>query len=209
MRNSNFRLACAVALAAALLPSLAWPLEATPRGATAAAGTVEIAFSPWDDAEGALLRVIREARKEIYVQAFIFTSRTLGRALIEAKGRGVRVEVLADSEMIEKGGSSQIPLLASAGIPVALEKRYNAAHNKIILADPHTAYSAVATGSYNFTYSAKTRNAENIVIMRGNPGVARIYFDNWQRHRNDAQPYTASALRPLDAGVQRHQKPVH
>ena len=49
---------------------------------------------------------------------------------------------------------------------------------------------AVVTGSYNFTFSAQARNAENLVIMRGNAVLARRYLDNWQRHRGEAVAYS-------------------
>ena len=154
-----------------------------------AAGTVEVAFTPWDDAEGALIREIRGARHAIRVQAFLITSRTITRALIDAHHRGIDVQVLADREMAEKGEKSLIPDLHAAGIPVWLEVRYNAAHNKIVLVDPQAANPCVITGSYNFTFSAQARNAENLLILRGNAPLARAYLDNWRRHRQEAVSY--------------------
>jgi len=162
----------------------------------AAQGTVEILFSPWDDTEGAILRVLHGARRAIYVQAFLFSSRPLARALIEAHARGVAVEVLADAEQAGRAEHSQLPALAAAGIPVALETRYAAAHNKIMIVDPGEPGGTVVTGSYNFTFSARAKNAENVVILRGNGGVARAYRENWRRHRLDAEPY---------AGVMKQQ----
>lgn len=163
-------------------------LDARPGNGPVHAG-VEVRFSPWDDVEGAIIEVIRAARRTIHVQAFLFTSRPLARALVEARGRGVAIEVLADAEQAERAENSQLPLLAAADIPVALETRYAAAHNKVILVDADEAGGAVVTGSYNFTYSARAKNAENVVILRGNPGVLRAYRDNWRRHRLEAQPY--------------------
>ena len=177
---------------AALLLGLLLVLPAGPAGAREtipAAGTVELAFTPWDDAEGAILRALKDARHAIYVQAYLLTSRALAHALIEARQHGIAVEVLADREMAGKGENSQIPQLAAAGIPVWLEVRYAAAHNKILLIDPREATGTVITGSYNFTYSAQARNAENLLILRGNPRLARAYLDNWQRHRGEALPY--------------------
>ncbi len=154
-----------------------------------ATGTVEFAFTPWDDAEGAILHALKGAHHAVYVQAYLLTSRALANALIEAKQRGLVVEVLADREMTGKGENTQIPQLAAAGIPVWLETRYAAAHNKILLIDPREATNAVITGSYNFTYSAQARNAENLLILRGNPRLARAYLDNWLRHRSEAQVF--------------------
>jgi phosphatidylserine/phosphatidylglycerophosphate/cardiolipin synthase-like enzyme len=101
---------------------------------------------------------------------------------------------LADREQTARGENSRIPQLAEAGIPVALEVHYAAAHNKIILVDAADAGGAVITGSYNFTYSARLRNAENVLILRGNPPLLRAYLDNWKRHRAEAVPYAAAIL---------------
>lgn len=159
----------------------------------AAAGTVEVAFSPWEDTEGLVLRAIRSAKSEIYVQAYLFTSRKLARALIEAKQRGVAVEVLADREATLNGKHSRIPQIAEAGIPVALEFRYATAHNKVIVVDPLSAENAVVTGSYNFTYAAHAKNAENVLVLRNNPLLARTYYNNFLRHREGAIPYKAAS----------------
>jgi phosphatidylserine/phosphatidylglycerophosphate/cardiolipin synthase-like enzyme len=158
-------------------------------GATAlpATGTVEVLFTPWDDAEGAVVRALGEARKSIHVQTYLLTSRSIAKALQEAHGRGVAVEILADREMMSKGDNSLIPKLAAEGIPVWLETRYAAAHNKVLLIDAPGAHGIVITGSYNFTWSAQARNAENLLILRGNPALVRRYLDNWQRHRSDAE----------------------
>jgi phosphatidylserine/phosphatidylglycerophosphate/cardiolipin synthase-like enzyme len=96
--------------------------------------------------------------------------------------------------MVAKGENSQVSQLVAAGIPVWLEVRYAAAHNKILVADPLEEDSVVATGSYNYTYSAQARNAENLLIVRGNTSLARAYLDNWQRHRADALPFAEANL---------------
>jgi phosphatidylserine/phosphatidylglycerophosphate/cardiolipin synthase-like enzyme len=153
-----------------------------------------VAFTPWDDAEGMLLRVVAGARQSIRVQAYLLTSRSLARALTDARRRGVDVQVLADREMVAKGENSQVPQLVAAGIPVWLEVRYAAAHNKILLVDPLEEDGAVVTGSYNYTFSAQARNAENLLVIRGNTALARAYLDNWQRHRADALPFAEAGL---------------
>ncbi len=171
-----------IALALALpfsASAVAAPLPAT--------GTVEVLFTPWDDAEGAIVRALGEARKSIHMQAYLLTSRSIAKALQEAKARGVAVEILADREMLEKSDKSLLPLLREGGIPVWLETRYAAAHNKVILIDAAQADAIVITGSYNFTWSAQARNAENLLILRDNPQLVRRYLDNWRRHRDQAE----------------------
>jgi len=171
-------------LLAALLLCLTVGAGATLLPAT---GTVEVLFTPWDDAEGAIVRALGEARQSIHVQAYLLSSRSIARALQDAHARGVAVEVLADREMVIKGDKSLVPSLAAEGIPVWLETRYAIAHNKVLLIDALGAHGIVITGSYNFTWSAQARNAENLLILRDNPALARRYLENWRRHRDEAE----------------------
>jgi len=155
----------------------------------AARGTVQVAFTPWDNAEAMIAGCIRQAKQQILVQAFSFTSRVLAHALIAAKRRGVDVQVLADREQTFSGEASRIPELARAGIPVMLEVRYQSAHNKVMVIDAGSADAAVITGSYNWTYAAQYKNAENVLILRHDPDIANAYAANWSRHFADALPY--------------------
>jgi phosphatidylserine/phosphatidylglycerophosphate/cardiolipin synthase-like enzyme len=47
----------------------------------------------------------------------------------------------------------------------------------------------VITGSYNWTYAAQRRNAENVIIMSGQNAVSARYRMNWERQRAEARPY--------------------
>lgn len=172
-----------------LLLALALLAPPAPAAEFPAAGRIEVLFSPWDDAEGALLQEIARAQRSIHVQAFLLTSRNIARALLAAHARGVAVRVLADREMALRGDNSRIADLHSSGIDVRLETRYASAHNKILLFDVEGKRPVVVTGSYNFTYSAQARNAENVLILRDNPALARAYLANWERHRDDASPF--------------------
>ena len=55
-----------------------------------------------------------------------------------------------------------------------------------VCGDPASRHGAVATGSYNFTRSARVANAENMLILRDNPALTQAYARNWQRHRAEA-----------------------
>lgn len=150
-----------------------------------ARGEVEVAFTPGDAPEAVILRTLAEARKAVYVQAYAFTSTPIADALIAARARGVKVEVLLDAQLNRRGGRALAKLLA-ARVPVFFETRYNAAHNKVMLIDPEGGASVVLTGSYNYTYSARERNAENLLALRGNAPLARDYLRNWRSHRAEA-----------------------
>lgn len=154
-----------------------------------ARGTVQVAFTPWDNAEALIVDAIRRAKREILVQAFGFTSRALANALLAAKRRGVDVRVLADREQTFGGDSSRIPDLVQADIPVWLEVRYQSAHNKVMIIDAGTEEGAVVTGSYNWSYAAQYKNAENVLILRRNSELVDAYAANWRRHLADALPY--------------------
>ena len=180
-----------------LLGSVAPATAATTR--LPAQGTVEVLFTPWDDAEGAIVRALAEARQSIHVQAYLITSRPIAVALVAAAARGVKVEVLADREMAIKGANSRLPDLVRGGASVWLETRYAAAHNKVIIIDSLSDKDAplaspliplVITGSYNYTWSAQARNAENLLLLRGNAPLTKRYLDNWLRHRSEAQVWS-------------------
>jgi phosphatidylserine/phosphatidylglycerophosphate/cardiolipin synthase-like enzyme len=171
-----------------------WAQRAAPEPFVAT-GSVQVAFAPWHDAEGLIVTAIGEARRQILVQAFSFTSRRIAGALIAARRRGVEVLVTADRDQTHLGESSRIPELAAAGIPVFLETRYAAAHNKVMVIDGDSREPAVITGSYNWSGGAQRRNAENVLILRRNRDLARAYVENWQRHRADAQPYRVERRR--------------
>jgi phosphatidylserine/phosphatidylglycerophosphate/cardiolipin synthase-like enzyme len=51
------------------------------------------------------------------------------------------------------------------------------AHNKVMIVDDNI----VITGSFNFTNSAQTRNAENLLVLRS-ADLAQNYKANWLEH---------------------------
>ena len=161
-----------------------------------AQGEIEVAFAPRDNTEKVLIELIRSARKSLKVHAYVFTSRQIADAMVAAHRRGVKVEVLADAKMNRREKGNAIPRLLAGGVPVAFETRYNAAHNKVLVVDAEGPKCAVLTGSYNFTWSADNRNAENLLIVRDQCALARAYRDNWQRHRAEATPVTSLPWRP-------------
>ena len=159
-------------------------------------GSIQVAFAPWDDAEALLNETIASARRQILVQAFLLTSRTFAFSLIDAKGRGVNVQVLADSRQHADTPGSLLGLLLQHGIPVWLETRYRNAHNKIVVIDadePVNRFGAgdgptVISGSYNFTWGAQRMNAENLIVIRDHPALAQRFAKNWRRHQQQATP---------------------
>lgn len=170
--------ACAYGLAqgaAALQP-------APPVVPFAATGTIQYAFTADDRADSMIVAAIDAAQLQVLVQAYTLTHRRIADALVRARGRGVEVAVIADQEQAR---ASPVALreLARAGVPLLFDAEHSAAHNKVIIIDSGRADCAVVTGSFNFTYAAQHRNAENMLILRGNPPLCDAYFRNWRRHQ--------------------------
>jgi phosphatidylserine/phosphatidylglycerophosphate/cardiolipin synthase-like enzyme len=155
----------------------------------AAAGTIELAFTPEDAADRMVINDINHAHRQILMQAFSFTHRDIARVLIKAKKRGVDVQLIADAEQTDKTLPNVIAEIAASGIPTYLDSQHLSAHNKIMVIDAGTADSAVITGSFNFTYAAQSKNAENLIVFHGNPEITAAYLQNWKRHLAHSSRY--------------------
>lgn len=154
-----------------------------------AQGQVQVAFTPGDDAGALIVGAINQARRQILVQTYSFTHEKIAEALVAAKRRGVDVQVLADPEQAETVKTSRIGQLVSGGVAVYMDGQHTSAHNKVMVIDAGLATAAVITGSFNFTHAAQYRNAENVLLLRGNPLLADAYAANWRRHRTHSLPY--------------------
>lgn len=159
--------------------------------ATAANASMEVAFTPGQDAAGLIIDTIGKARRQILVQAYSFTHDGIARALIAAHHRGVEVKLIADREQTQQMEHGQVPVMAAAGVPVWLDGEHQSAHNKIMVLDDDT----VVTGSYNFTKAAQFKNAENVLVIHGNRVLAQQYQANWQRHLQHAKLFTVDKFR--------------
>ena len=149
-----------------------------------AVGTIEVAFSPKSGATEIVVKAIGEARRSILVQAYSFTSAPIAKALVDAKARGVEVQVILDkSQNSEKYTSATY--IANHDIPVRIDTQHAIAHNKVMICDELN----VVTGSFNFTKAAEEKNAENVLVLRGNEELAKLYVKNWRVHWAHSQAY--------------------
>jgi phosphatidylserine/phosphatidylglycerophosphate/cardiolipin synthase-like enzyme len=155
-----------------------------------AAGVTELGFTPGDRIDRMIIAAIDAAQQEILVLAYSFTDRSIARSLVRAHARGVRVAVVADREQARALPQNVLGDLVSGGVDVRLDGNFQNAHNKVVVIDADTAHATTITGSYNFTLAAQRSNAENVIVLRDNPPVARAYRDNWMRLRANAVPWT-------------------
>jgi phosphatidylserine/phosphatidylglycerophosphate/cardiolipin synthase-like enzyme len=69
--------------------------------------------------------------------------------------------------------------LAEEGLAPLIDAEHAIAHNKVMVLDGRT----VITGSFNFTHQAEAENAENLLILKGHPELARAYRANFEAHK--------------------------
>lgn len=119
------------------------------------------------------------------MQAYSFTSKPIAKALLDAHKRGVKVVAVLDkSQRTQK--YSGATFLANAGIPVYIDSQHAIAHNKVMVLDRST----LITGSFNFTAAAEGKNAENLLVIKGNKPLVDKYIANFETHRTHSEPYT-------------------
>jgi phosphatidylserine/phosphatidylglycerophosphate/cardiolipin synthase-like enzyme len=155
----------------------------------------QVYFSPNGGTTQAIIKEINDAKSEILVQAYSFTSSTIAKALVDAHKRGVKVEAILDKSQ-RKEGYTEATFLTNMKIPTYIDSKHAIAHNKVMVIDKAT----VITGSFNFTKAAEDRNAENLLIIKSKD-LAKLYLDNWGEHREHSEDYqrkqtTASKKKP-------------
>ena len=151
---------------------------------TAIIPPVQVYFSPHGGCTEAIIKEIDNAKSEILVQAYSFTSTPIAKSLLEAHKRSLKVEVILDKSQKSQNYSSAT-FLANSKIPTFIDSNHAIAHNKVIIIDGNT----VITGSFNFTKAAESKNAENLLIINS-PEIAKLYIDNWKNHKDHSDPYT-------------------
>jgi phosphatidylserine/phosphatidylglycerophosphate/cardiolipin synthase-like enzyme len=168
-----------------------------PAIARAAKPSFEDAFSPHQGATALIVSALEEADRTVYVAAYSFTSKRIAAALMKAHDRGVDVEIVIDAS--ERDGK-QARLMSEYGIPLRLNDRYNIMHDKFMVIDGHT----LELGSFNYTLAAESQNAENVLVIRNCPDIARDYAQQWRKLWDEARPF--GSLPPLPLRVRPGEK---
>jgi phosphatidylserine/phosphatidylglycerophosphate/cardiolipin synthase-like enzyme len=137
---------------------------------------LEVYFSPDDGTADRLLTLIREARQSIYFMAYSFTSQELADAMIARARDGLRLAGVFERSQYESNYGTQFDRLREAGIDVRLDGNPRNMHHKVIILDGEI----VVTGSYNFSYSAETKNDENTLIIH-QPEIAASFLAEFNR----------------------------
>jgi phosphatidylserine/phosphatidylglycerophosphate/cardiolipin synthase-like enzyme len=127
-------------------------------------------FSPKGGCTEMVVRELKRATKEVLVLAHRFRSEPLAQALLDAKMRGARVEILFDRNN-EQDPGSDLHVFAHQGLAPLIDTASPVAHNSVILIDGRV----LLTGSFDFTREAEEENADNLLVLRGHPDVLQAY----------------------------------
>jgi len=133
-------------------------------------------FTPPAGASQAIVKAIDGSSSEVLVQAYGFTHNAIAQAVIRAHQRGLKVSVLLDQKS-DHTNRYVVDLFNKAQNTMRQDGKHAIEHNKVMLID----WSIVITGSFNFTNSAETRNAENFLILKSST-LATRYKEEWLKH---------------------------
>jgi len=161
-------------------------------GTVGAEMVVQACFSPQGKCASHIAREIEQAKRELLVAVYAFTSDELAQALAQAKKRGVTVQVIIDQEFDARNEKSEgkflelqkITVRRSSGIKAPLTDREGGLmHQKFAVIDRRT----LLTGSYNWTHAADNLNDENLLMFRDAGPLAEEYrkafMQLWERKR--------------------------
>jgi phosphatidylserine/phosphatidylglycerophosphate/cardiolipin synthase-like enzyme len=151
-----------------------------------AIGTIEIAFSPYPQrsAERLVKKIIDTAQTSVVIAAYQMTSKPIADSLCKAATRGIAVTAVLDNKSNPHSkGYSKRDYLSDCGVYVRTTSRYPIMHDKFIVVDG----IHVETGSFNYSYAAAERNAENAIVMWNNPLMAEQYQNEFDRLFNEAK----------------------
>ncbi|MGQ9680349.1 MAG: phospholipase D-like domain-containing protein [Candidatus Bathyarchaeia archaeon] len=136
---------------------------------------IAVSFSRVEDTSQLLRYWIGRANRSIVVAVYAFTQDALGDALIEAKNKGIDVQILIDNKYINVQGS-EFARLENAGISIKSDTRSADMHHKFIIIDGYI----LGTGSYNWSQAAEDENDENLILLRSQ-SLADVYLDEFNR----------------------------
>jgi phosphatidylserine/phosphatidylglycerophosphate/cardiolipin synthase-like enzyme len=124
---------------------------------------IDYAFSELKgDPEEKLLEVINGANRTLKIAIYNIDNENIAEAIMNAKLRGVEVQVIVDQENAENDDTKEIlSSFSNAGIPIK-KNTHDKMHLKLTIADSET----VVTGSYNYTEESTEENQELLVSIQ-------------------------------------------
>lgn len=141
-------------------------------------------FTPGQDCTLEIVRAVDDAKSQVLVQAYGFTSAPILEAVVRAKEKGLDVRIILD-KINEQKRYTAATFLKNHGIDALIDDRVAIAHNKVIVIDRRS----TITGSFNFTTAAQRRNAENVLLILDDPDIAEKYARNWEQRAQQSRAF--------------------
>ena len=135
----------------------------------------EVYFSPSKDCENRIVQAINDSKKEVVAAVYSINNPNIVAALINAKKRGINVQILTDRVQASQKNSGVL-FLNSAGIYVKVHSKFKIEHNKFGVYDN----TLISTGSFNWTKPATDSNSENC-LFTNEPDIAHKYRERFSR----------------------------
>lgn len=149
--------------------------------------SVSAYFSPKGGSAEAVVQCLVKARKEVLVLARSFACPPIAKAVLDAKLRGVRVDIVLDRQN-EKDPTSDLHLFAEQGLAPTLDTHFTCCHDNLILIDGRT----LILGSFDFTRQADEENSDSLLVVSGFPAVMQAC----RKHFQDARAHAREVSRP-------------
>lgn len=176
----------------------------------------EVLFSPEDRPQKKLLTYLHEAKRKIYVAVYTFTDKDLAIALLDAKNRGVDVQLIVDISSVTSAYAKVFSIHPAVKIFVFETAQHHSQdprarafaplmHNKYAIID-----DMVWTGSFNWTQSANSRNQENIVVLK-DASTRKKYEEHFKILLNKCTPLNnfTNDTKSIWKRTAKHIKPHH
>ncbi len=151
-------------------------------GSRAGAGS-QVLFAPSENGLAVIRAAIQTARKEILVQATTFAVPELAQALVDAKLRGVAVEVLLDLSQ-ERDPGSVLPFLLDQGLAPLIDHENRGPTTQLILIDQVTVFA----GGWPLAAAQEGDNSEWLMVMPRQPELAARFRQQYFLFREQARP---------------------
>ena len=129
-----------------------------------------VAFTPSLECENMIVEQINKAQTSIDVAVYAINNPHIVNALLNARKRQVKIRILTD-KLQASNKYSLVPFMYKNGLDIKVNSKYKIEHNKFAVFD----YSAVITGSFNWTNAASLKNSENCLLITDEPQTVKDY----------------------------------
>ncbi|MFI5347818.1 MAG: phospholipase D-like domain-containing protein [Elusimicrobiota bacterium] len=161
-------------------------------------------FRPYEPVAEHVVAAIDAAQKTLRISIYQFEQQSVLDALVRAKKRGVKVEVVLDRSHVYTTGTSHeggprrprpmVVELVKSGFDLLLLKGQGSGimHNKFLIVDDEL----LEGGSYNYTDQSESDHYENAYFTLEKERVA-LYLRYWKYMRDNAEPVDMDKLEEI------------